>query len=258
MNRDGENAVPDGFTQDALFKGALRLRQLKKGHRAGTDGVLLAAMTPPDAMRIADLGASTGLVGLRAAQMNPQAHVTLVEREPHLLALAQQNIADNGLSARVLIHEADVFTLGRAPAMREAFDAVLSNPPYFDAAYVRPSQDAARADAHVFPAHSGGLEGWLKAAATLTAPHGTCTMIHHAQAVGALLPAFMQRFGNVRLLPVYPKAGEAAIRVLISGIKGSRAPLTILPPLILHKEDDTFTPEAEALHAGQSRLPGMF
>jgi tRNA1(Val) A37 N6-methylase TrmN6 len=250
--------VPDGFTQDALFKGALRLRQLKKGHRAGTDGVLLAAMTPPDAMRIADLGASTGLVGLRAAQLNPQAHVTLVEREANLLALAQQNIADNGLSGRVDIHEADVFTLGRIPAMREAFDVVLSNPPYFDAAHVRPSQDAGRADAHVFPADSQGLEGWLKATVTLTAPHGTCTLIHHAQSVGELLPAFMRRFGDVRLLPVYPRAGEAAIRVLISGVKGSRAPLTILPPLILHKEDGTFTPEAEALHAGQAYLLSRF
>ncbi len=48
--------------------------------------------------------------------------------------------------------------------------------------------------------------------------------------------------------PVQAKAGEAAIRILVSGVKGSRAPLSLAAPLILHAEDGRFTPEAEALH----------
>lgn len=250
-----EMAAPEGETQDTLFGGALRLRQPRKGHRAGTDGVLLAATTPPDAQRIADIGASTGLVGLRAAQLNQEARVTLIEREAHLLALARINIQENGLHARVEACEADVFTLGKNPDLREVFDAVLSNPPYFEAAHVRPSGNAERAKAHVFPAESAGLEGWIKAAATLTAPRGVCTFIYHIQALGTLLPAFARRFGEVSIMPVHAKANEAAIRVLVSGIKGSRAPLTLLPPLILHGEDGRFTPLAARLHAGEACLP---
>jgi tRNA1(Val) A37 N6-methylase TrmN6 len=250
-----EMTAPEDETQDTLFGGALRLRQPRKGHRAGTDGVLLAAMTPPDARRIADMGASTGLVGLRAAQLNQEARVMLIEQAAHLLALARLNIHENGLRARVEACEADVFALGKNRDLRETFDAVLSNPPYFEAAHVRPSGNEERAKAHVFPAQSAGLEGWIRAAATLTAPRGACIFIYHAQALGSLLPAFLRRFGEVRLVPVHAKENEAAIRVLISGIKGSRAPLRLCPPLILHGGDGRFTPLAARLHAGEVRLP---
>ena len=36
-------------------------------------------------------------------------------------------------------------------------------------------------------------------------------------------------------------------RVLIQGIKGSRAPLQILRGLVLHKANNSFTKEAEAI-----------
>jgi tRNA1(Val) A37 N6-methylase TrmN6 len=45
-----------------------------------------------------------------------------------------------------------------------------------------------------------------------------------------------------------------AIRLLLSGTKGSRAPLTILPPVVLNGPDGRFTPEAEALHRGEATL----
>lgn len=249
-----EMIAREAATEDTLFAGALRLRQPRKGHRAGTDGVLLAAITPPDARRIADMGASTGLVGLRAAQLNKTARVTLIEQETDLLALARLNIEENNLQSRVDLCAADVLTLGKNHDLREAFDAVLSNPPYFEARNVRVSGDDMRMKAHVFPAQSAGLEGWIKAAATLTAPHGTCTFIYHIEALNALLPAFARRFGGVIITPVHAKAQEAAIRVLVSGIKGSRAPLRLHPPLILHEADGCFTPFAARLHAGEARL----
>lgn len=241
-------------TRDALFAGALQLRQLRKGHRAGTDGVLLAAMTPQHAVNIVDLGASTGVVGLRAAQINQQAEVLLVEREAELAALARENIALNALNARVEVLEADVFTLSQQPDLREKFDCTLTNPPYFNEASVRPSPDGSRASAHVFAHGSAGIEGWLKAAATITAPHGFCALIHRADAVVSLLPAFAKRFGAVTLRFVHPKAEQPAIRLLLSGIKGSRAPLTILPPIILHEDDGGMTQISARLHHGIGRL----
>ena len=42
-----------------------------------------------------------------------------------------------------------------------------------------------------------------------------------------------------------------AIRLLITAVKGSRGPFTLLPPLVLQGPDGRFTPELEALNAGQ-------
>jgi tRNA1(Val) A37 N6-methylase TrmN6 len=53
---------------------------------------------------------------------------------------------------------------------------------------------------------------------------------------------------------VHPSAHRPAIRFLVCGIKGSRAPVSILPPLILNGPDGRFTPQAEALHRGEADL----
>jgi tRNA1(Val) A37 N6-methylase TrmN6 len=242
---------PERVTEDRLFGGRLLLLQPARGHRAGTDAVLLAAATPPDAARIADLGAASGIVGLRAAQIAPAARVLLVERDPALVALAEANIARNGLAARVAARAADILALGRAPDLREGFDLVLTNPPFLEAGRARVSDDARRAEAHVL---DGDLEGWLRAAATLLAPRGRLVLIHRADALPALIRAAGRRFGGLRLRFIHPIAEGAAIRVLMTGIKGSRAPLAVLPPLVLHGAGGAFTPEAAALHAGAAAI----
>ena len=60
------------------------------------------------------------------------------------------------------------------------------------------------------------------------------------------------RLGALALLPVFPRAGASAHRLLVSGVKGSRAPLRIAPTLVLHQADGRLTDEAEAIHRGEA------
>ena len=56
-------------SEDAFLGGQLRMRQLKSGHRAGHDAVLLAAATSTrSGDRVADLGAGVGVAGLALAR----------------------------------------------------------------------------------------------------------------------------------------------------------------------------------------------
>ena len=134
----------------------------------------------------------------------------------------------------------------------------MTNPPFFDAARVRLSPDGARARAHAGPAHGASdepfLARWLRACTALLAPGGQLVVIHRADALKGLLLAFAGRAGGVRLLPVHPRADQPAIRLLAAATKGSRAPLTLLPPLILHQADGRFTAQADALHRGEATL----
>jgi tRNA1(Val) A37 N6-methylase TrmN6 len=242
-------------TVDALFGGALRLHQPLRGHRAGTDGVLLAAATPPDSRAIADFGASTGLVGLRAAQMNGEAQVTLFEQDAETADLARANIGINGLEARVMIVEGDLLSPGALREWREAFDCVLTNPPFHEPGRARVS--ARKSAAYVLAARpdGSGLEAWIKRATSVLKPKGRLVMIHRADETGALLAACRGRFGGLRLIFVHPKRDQPAIRVLAGAIKGSRAPLAILPPLILHADDGGFSDQVERLNRGEASLP---
>lgn len=250
---NGETAQTSAIatTDDTLFDGRLRLLQPKTGHRAGTDAVLLAAATPPDARRIADLGASTGIIGLRAAQMNREASAVLIERDADMARLAVGNAIRNGLSDRVAVRQADAFGLAGEADLREAFDAVLTNPPFFKAGEIRVSANPQRAGAHVMEA---SLDDWIRNAVTILAPKGRLLVIHRADALGDMLAACSRRIGAIRLRFIHPEAGAPAIRVLLAGQKGSRAPLLVLPPLVLHGADGAFTPEVAALHRGEARL----
>jgi len=244
------NDAPHGF-----LGGRIVLRQGAGGHRAGTDAVLLAAaVEPAQTGLVVDAGAGAGAVGLMAAARAPRAVVRLVEIDPESAQLARDNIALNGLEERVEAIEADLLSYPArlsAGLANETADVVLTNPPFLAAGRARVSPDARRALAHVAAAP---LAEWTRACLSLLAPGGVFVMIHRADALAECLAAVDGRLGALCVLPVLPRAGEAATRLLLRGVKGSRAPLTLCAPLILHESDGAFMPAAAALHAGAAGL----
>ena len=73
--------------------------------------------------------------------------------------------------------------------------------------------------------------------------------------LGDVLAALDDRFGEIAVLPVHGRAGKPAIRVLVRARKGSRAPLTLLPGLMLNDEDGRPTDAAEAVLRDGEALP---
>lgn len=243
-----------------MLDGRLRLRQPATGHRAGTDAVLLAASAPVRAgMCAVDVGAGIGTVGLMLALREPTATVDLIEIVPDLATLARDNAALNGVGDRVLIHAVDVLDTRTHGGLARRAELAVSNPPFYQAGQHRASPDALRARAHTLPdgedATSSGHGGWLRAMLALLVPHGMAILIHRPDALPALLQAAEGRMGGVAVRPVHARAGRDAIRVIVGGVVGSRAPLRFAEPLLLHGDDGGFTPLVEALHRGQAHLP---
>jgi len=245
-----------GASDDAVLGGRLLLRQPRGGHRVGHDAILLAAATAArGGDHAVDLGAGVGAAGLALALRLEGVSVTLVEIDPALAALAGHNSERNGLSERVRVVCLDV----AAPASTFAAhglaagkaDSILMNPP-FNAAR-NPSPDRRRRLAHV--AGEETLGRWLGTAARLLRPQGIATLIWRADGLDAVLAALADAFGAVTLLPVYPKPGAAAIRVIARAVKGSREPLALLPGLILADAAGRATAEAEAVLRGNAVLP---
>jgi tRNA1(Val) A37 N6-methylase TrmN6 len=239
-------------SDDAFLGGALRILQPQDGYRAGLDAVLLAAAAPVQEGRgqhVLDVGAGVGVVGLAVARRVADAAITLVERDPELAALAQANIARNALAERVRVVEADVtgplHQIEALASLAESFDHVLANPPFHTEGRGTAAGDALKAAGHAMP--DGGLDRWVRMMAAMARPGGTATLIHRAEALGHILAALAGRFGGTLVLPLHPRAGEPASRVLVQGIKGSRAPLCLLPGLVLHNATEGFRPEVEAI-----------
>ena len=250
-------------TLDAISGLGLSLRQMRAGHRVGLDAVLLAAAATGLASaprRIVDVGAGVGAVGLALARRFPEAGVDLVEIDAAIAALAEGNAALNGLAERARIVVADVSqpaARSAAGLLNGAADLVATNPPFLQAAAARVSPDPARARAHAHGADGHGVDGlarWLKASLALLAPGGRFAMIHRPDALPAIHAALGVGLGDVAVRPIYPRHGADAIRVLITGVKGSRAPARLQAGLVLHEADGRATEAARAVQEGRAML----
>jgi tRNA1(Val) A37 N6-methylase TrmN6 len=242
-------------TVDFIQGLGVELRQKRAGHRVGLDAVLLAAACGANpARRIVDVGAGVGAVGLALARRFPQGQVDLVEIDADTAALAADNAARNRLSARVIVADVTQAKARRAAGLADgAADLVATNPPFLVSSAARISPDPARARAHAL-AGEDGLAEWLRASLALLAPGGRFAMIHRADALPAIYAGLGRRLGDVAVRPVYPRAGADAIRVLVTGVNGSRAPSRLAPALVLHQGDGGATAEARAIHEGQATL----
>ena len=247
--------IADGLTEDRWLGGRLALVQPRRGHRVGTDAALLVAAAGTPEGRIVDVGAGVGAVGLALAKRSTLASVDLVEVDPELAQLAESNAARNGLH-RVRVWRLDTLRpkeRREAGLVDELADCVVTNPPFFDAKAVRASPAEGKARAHVLPRSEAGatLAGWIQASAAILAPGGRFVMIHRPDALSLILAAVGSRLGALALLPVHPTIGASAHRLLVAGVKGSKAPLRLAPGLILHQADGRLTAEADAIHRGE-------
>src|SRR4029453_10248495 len=128
------------LTEDAFLGGQLLLKQLKSGHRAGHDAVLLAAATPArPGDRVADLGAGVGVAGLAVARRVASIDLVLVEIDAALAGLARANAGTNAIHADVIVLdvEADAAAFAAAGLAPDSLDAVLRNPPFNNTARPR-------------------------------------------------------------------------------------------------------------------------
>lgn len=242
-------------TRDAFLGGRLTLSQPARGFRAGLDSVLLGAAVSPGRTALLDMGCGVGTAAFVALAHNAGLTATLADRNADMVALAEANAADNGFVGRARIIVADIAGKGAdrraAGLVDNGYDAVIANPPFFADGTL--ASDPGRAGARHMDA--AALDLWIKAAAGMAAAGGEVIFVYPAQSLAPLLDGFTRRFGAVTVLPLVPREGEPASRVLVRGIKGSRAPLVLLASRALHDtEGRAFRPEFDAIFRGAARL----
>lgn len=229
--------------EDALLGGRVQLLQPTRGYRAGMDALLLAAAVEAEPGKcVLEAGCGAGGALVAAAARLPDVRFTGLEREPAMAALARRNLERNGMAARAEIVEADLF----AGAGAATFDGVFCNPPFDLDGEARAPAPGKR---HAFLSEAG-VEPWVRALADRLCGGAALTLLQRAARLGEILAALEGRLGGVEVLPVRPRAGEPAKRVLVRARKGSRAPLRLYAGLDLHGLDGDHSPAAAALWDG--------
>lgn len=246
-------------SRDAFLDGRLVLAQPLNGPRAAIDGVFLGAAIPvadQSSERVLDAGAGTGIVSLTLAACSEQTNIVGIERQSELVALARENAACNALASRVAFVVGDLTTkltgLEALGLERESFHHVAANPPYYTDGTARPPASASKREAHL--AGADAIEEWMRFLVAMTKPGGTVTLIHRPDALPQILSAADGRYGGICVFPLFPRSGVSATRIIVQGIKGSKAPLTIADGLVLHDETGAYRAEVDAILKGRETL----
>jgi len=213
----------------------------------GTDTFLLSSFPKlKPSLRICDLGAGTGLLGLLLLQRQPQLTVTGVELQEPPLRLAEKTAAVNGLERRLNFLHAD---LRRTEELfpTGSFDLVVCNPPYFPDGCGLPAANQSRQSARAETACT--LEDVCRAAAYLLRWGGSFCLVHRPERLADLC-CTLRKHGleAKRLRSVCKRSGAAPSLLLIEGRRGGKPGLTVEPELILQRPDGAPTPEVDAIY----------
>jgi tRNA1(Val) A37 N6-methylase TrmN6 len=244
------DASADEIVENALMGGRVRLLQPAKGYRAGMDAALLAAAAgagPGD--RVFEAGCGAGAVLMQIAGRVPGVSLTALERDPAMAELARRNASLNVADAEIMT--GDIAKGFRALGL-QPFDVAVSNPPFFDDPHALRAPGPGKTGAWMA---DGGLEAWTRFLLKAVREGGSIVVIHRADRLADILGLLAPKAGSFAIRPVHAFADEPAKRVLVRALKTGKAPLRLLPALVLHERGGAkHTAEAEAIMRGEAWL----
>ncbi|WYZ22478.1 methyltransferase [Brevundimonas sp. BH3] len=239
-------------TETHVLGGRVPLRQPARGYRAGMDAALLAACVQPrNGESLIEAGCGAGAVLLQLAARHPSLVLTGVERDPFAYELAKHNVMTNGAGDRATIINGDIGE-GFKSLKLPLHDWAISNPPYFDDPGAMRAPMAEKRGAWMA---DHGLKAWVQFLNKSVREGGRMVMIHRADRLADILGLMAPKAGSFAIRPIHSFADEPAKRVLVQAIKTGKAPLRLLPPLILHnRTGPKHTAQAEAILRGEANL----
>jgi tRNA1Val (adenine37-N6)-methyltransferase len=233
--------LQEGERIDGLGVRGWRIIQREDEFRFSLDAVLLAHFaTLRSHSRVVDLGCGGGAVALFLLSRGAAA-VTGVELNPRLAGMAERTAQLNGLADRLKIICEDVGQI-RSHFSAGAFDLVAANPPYRNPTSGRVSPTSGVAMAR--HESGAGLREFVQAAAFSLRYRGRLAMIHLPERLVDLCTEMRNAdLEPKRLRFVHPFSDRAPRMVLVEAVKGSRAGLSVLPPLVVYQAPRAYHPE---------------
>lgn len=208
---------------------------------------MLAAACPIKAgQTVLDLGCGVGSAGLCVLKRVPDTTLVGVDIQQDHIDLAKQNAHINAMDARTDFVCADI----RNALDIATFDHIICNPPYKNAGAHRQSPSLAKARAMGHIEDDLNLQIWITRSWHHIKGQGSLTLVHEAGQTDVILHALYsenggRRFGNVEIIPLYPKESMAAKRVIIRAYKHKKSPATLHRGIVMHDERGAHTKEAD-------------
>jgi tRNA1(Val) A37 N6-methylase TrmN6 len=245
-------------TCDAFLGGRLQVLQPKHGYRAGADPVFLAAsVAAQPGETVLELGCGVGVALLCLKARVADIQVTGIDIQTDLIALAQQNFAENGHAAHLIA--GDLQALPQS-IRTESYDHVMMNPPFFNRKSGHPAIDPGRETGRGLTAE---LSTWLDTGLKRLKPGGCLHLVNRIDSLPVCLGHLAERMGDIHILPLAPRVGRPAKLFVLKGKKGGKSGVTLSAPFILHdgtrheKDGDSYSQNAKQVLREAYAFPPM-
>jgi tRNA1Val (adenine37-N6)-methyltransferase len=239
-----------GETLDSVCGGEVRVLQRRRGYRFTLDPILLAHFAVYEAGairgRLMDLGTGCGIIPLILARRLGCGSITGLELQPRLFSLAERNMHLNRCEREVSLVQGDLRSVERL-FPRGNFSHVLCNPPYRTRDQGRISTDMEKALARHELACD--FQDVVRAAAYLLKSRGSFCLVYPASRLSEVMAVLrVERLEPRTVRMVHSRAGRPAKLVLLHAVRGAPCGLTVLPPLVIHADDEqAFSREVSAM-----------
>lgn len=195
---------PFKFKQFSIFQDQCAMK-------VGTDGVLLGVYAQHNNPKnILDIGTGTGLLSLMLAQKYPQAQITGVEIDALAAQQAKSNCCNSAFNKQIQIIHENILLFEPT----QAYDLMISNPPYFINKSNRSITDEQRSKAR----HDKELpfEALINFTFKNLANDGLFWLILPLQESQIFLKLAESKLYLNQHISIYPKATKAVNRVIMA------------------------------------------
>ena len=231
-----------GERLDDLQRNGYGIIQDPKRFCFGMDAVLLSGYARVKRGEcVLDLGTGTGIIPILLEAKTDGSHFTGLELQAESADMARRSVAYNGLEERIDIVTGDIRDASNIFGA-SSFDVITSNPPYMITQHGMKSENTAKMLARHEIACT--LEDVVAQSARLLRPGGRMYLVHRPFRLVEIC-SLMHSYGiePKRMRLVYPFLDKEPNMVLMEGLRGGNARLTVEKPLIIFESPGVYTQE---------------
>ena len=207
------------------------------------DSVLLPRFVTinKDTKNILDIGTGNAPIPL-ILSTRTKSKIFGIEIQKDIYDLAQESIEMNDLQDQIKLINDDVHNIDQY-FKYGFFDVIVSNPPYFKLQ----EKSKINEDIHKTIARHElkiDLEDIIRISSLYLKNGGLLAIVHRSDRLIELISLFKKyNIEPKKIQLIYPKIGEESNIVLIEGKKGANPGLKIMPSIIAHNNDGTYSEE---------------
>lgn len=237
-----ENLLHDDERLDDLQINGYKIIQHPDKFCFGMDAVLLSGFAKvKDGEKALDLGTGTGILPILLEAKTEGEHFFGLEIQTESAEMANRSVRLNHLEEKIDIIEGDIKNASEIFG-KASMDVVTSNPPYMTNHNGLKNPNDAKAIARHELLCS--LEDVVRETAAVLKPRGRCYFVHRPSRLVEIFEQMRKyKIEPKRIRLVYPYVNKEPNMVLVEGVRGGGAQLTVESPLIVYEAPGKYTDE---------------